>query len=173
MSKFKWLKTKRRKGRDKPEEIKQINNLISKMIFLEGGGIPILRNLESYVLRSNAQSNFKDNCVELSGLEKIDLLVQENDYYEFSIVFDGIELRINCFLSIEKDLLVLKQIDIEGPGPGAMGRRFLTAKSLISKELCRMFKTRCVELHAAKRTTGRTIGKIPHSDRICLDLDNK
>ena len=103
------------------------------------------------------------------GLTSLELTIEEEDYHEFRIVYDNIELRINCFLSKKVNTLVLMDIDIEGPGAAVLGKRIFSLKKDVSTELCKIYDTKCVELHGARRTTGKTKGKIPLPDIICLD----
>ncbi len=78
------------------------------------------------------------------------------------------DITINYFLSKKDNLLVLKDIDIEGPGARKLGQRIFSFKKDVSLELCRMYNCQCVELHGARRTTDKIKGKIPTPEIICL-----
>ena len=117
---------------------------------------------------NNKESNVLLKGKSYAGLSTLELKEQEDTYYEFEIVYDLINVTMNCFLSKKEDLLILTDIDMEGPGARELGRRIFPFKRDVSLELCRRYNCQCVELHGARRTTGKMKGRIPTPETICL-----
>ena len=117
---------------------------------------------------NNEECLFLSKAESYNGLSRLVLKEQEDTYYEFEIVYDLMDITINPFLSKKNNLLVLTDIDIEGPGARELGQRIFSFKKDVSLELCRRYNCQCVELHGARRTTGKMNEKIPMPEIICL-----
>jgi hypothetical protein len=120
-----------------------------------------------------AQNKFRKKDREEKLALTIKITIEEDAFYEFRIVYEGIETRFNCYLDIITEemgtkLLLLKEVDVEGPGAGYYGTKFFRFMNDAGQELCRMFKTQAVEFHGAVRTTGKYERKIPKPRRINL-----
>ena len=100
---------------------------------------------------------------------EIRLLVQELTYHEFEIKVNDEVMHANCYLTLEETGVILRQVDIEGPGASVFGSGFLKIVYAVAKEIAFLFDRKRVEIHGAKRTTGKTKGKIPRPIIIAFD----
>lgn len=91
----------------------------------------------------------------------VKLLIQELTYHEFEIRADDETLYANCYLSVEESTVILRQVDIEGPGASSFGSRFLRIVHEVAKQIGLQFGCKRVEIHGAKRSTGKLKGKTP------------
>jgi hypothetical protein len=83
---------------------------------------------------------------------------KEDDLYEFEINYAGAEMALNCYLEIIDGILILRDVDIEGPGQRYFGSKIHKVIDEVCKEFCRMFNTKEIILIGSKRAVGRTKG---------------
>ena len=57
-----------------------------------------------------------------------------------------------------EDILLLTGVDVEGPGPGTVGRTINDVISKICDEFCNLYGTERVIILGAKRSVGKTKG---------------
>lgn len=83
---------------------------------------------------------------------------RENTLYEFEISYADVKMALNCYLEIIDGILILTDVDIEGPGQRYFGSKIHKVIDEVCKEFCRMFKTKEIILIGSKRAVGRTKG---------------
>ena len=83
---------------------------------------------------------------------------QDEDVYEFEIRYSGTLIALNCYLQIADQVLILKDIDVDGPGQGHFGKNIYKAIDEICKEFCKIYNTKEIILIGSKRAAGRTKG---------------
>lgn len=83
---------------------------------------------------------------------------KENTLYEFEITYADVTLAVNCYLEIIDGILILTDVDIEGPGQSYFGNKIHRVIDDVCKEFCKMFATKEIILIGSKRAVGRTKG---------------
>ncbi len=83
---------------------------------------------------------------------------REDDLYEFEINYAGAKMALNCYLEIIDGILILRDVDIEGPGQRYFGTKIHKVIDEVCKEFCGMLKTKEIILIGSKRAVGRTKG---------------
>jgi hypothetical protein len=83
---------------------------------------------------------------------------KENNLYEFEIAYSGVKLAVNCYLEIIDGILILTDVDIEGPGQSYFRNKIHRFIDDVCKEFCKMFETKEIILIGSKRAVGRTKG---------------
>ena len=91
----------------------------------------------------------------------ITLIDKDHACHIFEVNYNGVISTIQCFLTIEDNILYLSEIDIEGPGTGFYGSALIKMIDEAGKEFCKIYNTDSVVLQGGKRTTGRFIGSFP------------
>jgi hypothetical protein len=82
----------------------------------------------------------------------------EDDLYEFEISYVDVKMALNCYLKIIDGILILTDVDIEGPGQKYFGSKIHRVIDEVCREFCRMFNTKEIILIGSKRAVGRTKG---------------
>lgn len=98
----------------------------------------------------------------------IEILMQDMDYREYAIKYEGILICIQCYIRIEEEVLYLRSIDVEGPGSVYYGSKLFRVITEVEQEFCRFYKAKCIILEGGKRTTGKYKDKYPKPIKICL-----
>ena len=86
------------------------------------------------------------------------ILDQDRDTIEVLIPTPVGALTVVCRVSLHGERLVLYDLHIHGPGPGALG---LVAMRAIVREIMEQFDVGTLEIRGFARTTGATPGRVP------------
>ena len=88
----------------------------------------------------------------------VTILDQDGDTVEASIPSPVGPLIVICRVALQDGRLVLYDLHVHGPGPGALGPAALRR---IVREVMEQFDVRMLEIRGFARTTGAVPGRIP------------
>lgn len=88
----------------------------------------------------------------------VTILDQDGDTIEASIPSPAGPLTVICRVSLQNGRLVLYDLHVHGPGPGALGPAAL--RTLV-REAMEQFDVRTLEIRGFARTTGAAPGRVP------------
>ena len=88
----------------------------------------------------------------------VTILDQDGDTVEASIPSPVGPLIVICRVALQDGRLVLYDLHVHGPGPGALGP---VALRTIVREVMEQFDVRMLEIRGFARTTGAAPGRIP------------
>ena len=86
------------------------------------------------------------------------ILDQDGDTIEVALLTPAGTLTVICRVRLDGNRLILYDLHLDGPGPGAFGPRRLRAAL---QELMEQFDVRAVEIRGYNRTTGARPGRLP------------
>ncbi|HEV3145956.1 MAG TPA: hypothetical protein VGZ47_18870 [Gemmataceae bacterium] len=88
----------------------------------------------------------------------VDILIDENDTINAIISVPRVTVEIIAKVVRQADMIIMEGVHVERLGGGRLDRQNV---NLLCAEVCRHYRVSEVIVRGARRTTGRSAGKIP------------
>jgi hypothetical protein len=101
---------------------------------------------------------------------KFEILEEERGAIHFSAKRDSRSVEIMANIERHKRGIVLRELQIEGDGPGTLGLKGIRD---LMRDFCDVQGVKWLRLYGARRTTGANRGSIPNPFLIRIRKDGK
>jgi hypothetical protein len=104
--------------------------------------------------------NRKKKDVKLTCIDK------DKDVYVYEVDYKGKLFMLQFYLRVNKSVLYMDGVDIEGTGPNIFGNKFITVIKEVAEEFCKEYETSSIEIKGNKRGAGKTRGKFLNTIKL-------